>query len=85
MLTDIQHQLDCPEDIPSIPFAASQFLQARLNFAYQVRVGQMDILRKQGWSEQAILGFIEGMNAAVELIEYMEEAQRQQHEDEQVQ
>lgn len=83
MLTVIQHHLDNPEDIPPIPHTSSQFLQARLNPAYMLRIGVLDGLRKQGFSEAAILGFIEGTQAAVELIELMEEAQRQQHEDQQ--
>lgn len=84
MLTQIQHYLDNPEDIPAIPRAASEFLQAHLNMAYLVRAGQLDELRAKGFSESAILGFLEGVNAAIEVIEMMEEAQRQQHEDEQI-
>lgn len=84
MLTVLQHHLDNPEDIPAIPHASSQFLQARLNPAYLMRTGVLEDLRRSGFSEQAILGFLEGVNAAVELIELMEFAQRQSHEDEQI-
>lgn len=84
MLTAIQHYLDNPEDIPPIPPAASQYMQARLNVAYLVRAGTLDDLRHKGFSEAAILGFIEGVNAACEVIELMEQAQQQQHEDSQL-
>lgn len=84
MLAVLQHQINNPEDIPSIPPATSLFLQARLNPAYLLRVGILDNLRKQGFSEQAILGFIEGVHAAVELVELMEVAQAQRMEDEQI-
>lgn len=84
MLTQIQHYLDNPEDIPAIPRAASEFIQARLNMAYLVRAGQLDELRKAGFSESAILGFLEGINAAIEVIELMEEAQKRQYEEEQL-
>lgn len=84
MLTQLQHHLENPEDIPAIPSAASQFIQARLNPAYLMRTGALDDLRRSGFSEQAILGFLEGVTAACEVIEQMEEAQRQRHEDEQL-
>jgi len=84
MLTALQHHLDHPDDIPAIPPAASQFLQARLNPAYLMRLGALDELRRSGFSEQAILGFLEGVTAAVEVIELMEAAQEHRLEDQQV-
>lgn len=84
MLSALQHHLDHPDDIPSIPPASSQFLQARLNPAYLMRIGILDDLRRGGFSEQAILGFLEGVTAAVEVIELMETAQEQRLEDQQV-
>lgn len=84
MLTSLQHHLDNPEDIPPIPPASSQFLQARLNPAYLMRTGALADLRRDGFSEQAILGFLEGVTAACEVIELMEQAQQQRLEDQQV-
>lgn len=85
MLTSLQHHLDNPDDIPPISLSASQFIQARLNVSYLIRIGTLDDLRRRsGFSEQAVLGFIEGINAACEVIELMEEAQRQLHEDAQL-
>lgn len=84
MLTQLLHHLENPDDIPAIPHAASQYLQARLNPAYLIRTGALDDLRRAGFSEQAVLGFIEGVTAACEVIEQMERAQQQRHEEEQV-
>ena len=84
MLTQIQHYIDNPDDIPAIPHEASQFIQARLNAGYLMRSGTIDELRRGGFSESAILGFLEGVNAAIEVIEQMEEAQRRAHEDQQI-
>ncbi|WP_087502348.1 phage protein [Pseudomonas sp. SID14000] len=84
MLAVIKYQLENPEDIPSIPHAAAEFLKARTNFAYLTRVGALDDLRRAGWTEAAILGFAEGAQLVTELIEQMDAAQMQHLEDQQV-
>lgn len=84
MLSQIKHYLENPEDIPPIPNATSEYLKARLNHSYLLRTGALDDLRRGGMSEAAILGFIEGAAAAVEIIELMEEAQAQRLEEQQV-
>lgn len=76
MLSEIKHIIDNPEDIPAIPNATAQYLKARLNPAYLIRTGELDSLRASGFSEQAILGFIEGVSAIIEIIEIMENAQK---------
>lgn len=84
MLSQIQHYLENPEDIPPIPKATAEYLQARLNHSYLLRTGVLDDLRRGGMSEAAILGFIEGAAAAVEIIELMEQAQVHRLEEQQV-
>lgn len=84
MLTQLMHHLENPEDIPAIPHEASQFIQGRLNVSYLIRIGAMDDLRRSGFSEAALMGFIEGINAACEVIELMEQAQQQRHEESQL-
>ncbi|WP_323115381.1 phage protein [Pseudomonas guariconensis] len=84
MLAILKHYIENPEDIPPIPASASEFLKVRLNPAYLISTGVLDELRKTGMSERAILGFIEGVNAAVEVVELMEYAQMQRLEDEQI-
>ncbi|WYW00663.1 hypothetical protein Vasula_00026 [Pseudomonas phage vB_PpuP-Vasula] len=74
MLKEIQHYLDNPDDIPDIPDMSAQFLKVRLNPAYLMRTGITDQFTKAGWSEGKIMGFLEGVSAAVELIELMQEA-----------
>ncbi|QLI47580.1 hypothetical protein phi3MF5_29 [Pseudomonas phage vB_PsyP_3MF5] len=84
MLPALKYHLENPEDIPAIPNASAEFLYARLNPAYMMRLGVLDDLRKAGFSEQAILGFIEGVNAACEIVEQMVIAQEQRLEDQQI-
>lgn len=81
MLRDIQTIIDDPENIPDIPNASAQYIKARCNLAYLVRTGVTDDLRRAGYSESHILGFIEGMNACVELVELMQEQRNIQPED----
>ena len=84
MLASIKHYLENPDDIPPIPPATAEYLKARLNHAYLLRTGVLDDLRRCGLSESAILGFIEGAAAVVEIVELMEQAQVQRLEEQQV-
>ena len=72
MLKEIQHFIDHPDDIPSIPEASAQFLKVRMNPAYLMRTGVTDSLQQQGWSDAKLMGFLEGLSAAVELVELMQ-------------
>lgn len=82
MLQEIKHFIDNPEDVPGIPEASAQYLKVRLNPAYLMRTGITDELTKAGWSEGKIMGFLEGVAAAVEIVEQMQEAQRSPPTDE---
>ncbi|PMX14138.1 MULTISPECIES: phage protein [unclassified Pseudomonas] len=73
MLNDIQAVLDDPENIPDIPNASALYLKVRCNAAYLIRTGAIDDLRKAGFTESYIGGFIEGLNAATEIVEIMQE------------
>lgn len=81
MLSIIQHHLNNPDDIPDIAPAAAEYLAVRLNASYLIATGVIDDLRKAGYSEQYIAGFMDGANAAVEVTELMQEAQKQQQEE----
>lgn len=73
MLNDIQAVISDPENIPDIPNASAQYLNVRCNASYLVRTGALDDLRRAGFSEAYILGFIDGLNSVTELIELMQE------------
>ncbi|WP_323156962.1 phage protein [Pseudomonas rhodesiae] len=73
MLNDIQAVISDPENIPDIPNASAQYLKVRCNASYLIRTGVIDDLRKAGFSENHILGFIDGLNAVTEIIELMQE------------
>ncbi len=84
MLKPIEHIVKNPEDIPSIDPVAAQYLKARLNMAYLSISGVLNDLRREGFSESAILGFLEGANAAVEVVELMEQTNEERFEDQQI-
>jgi len=73
LLKDIQAVLDDPENIPDIPNASALYLKVRCNSAYLIRTGAVDDLRRAGFSESYIGGFLEGLNAATEIVELMQE------------
>lgn len=73
MIREIQAVWDDPENIPDIPNASAQYLKVRCNASYLIRSGAIDDLRKAGFSESYIGGFIEGLNAATEIVELMQE------------
>ncbi|QNJ57466.1 hypothetical protein [Pseudomonas phage Waldo5] len=80
MLKVIQHHIQNPDDIPSIPPASAEYLAVRLNASYLIATGVVDDLRKQGYSEGYIAGFLDGCNAAVEITDLMQESQLQKEE-----
>lgn len=74
MLRQIQERINNPEDIPDIPHASAEYLNIRLNASYLIATGAIDELRKGGYSEAYIAGFIDGCNAATEVVDLMQEA-----------
>ncbi|BAO20697.1 hypothetical protein X917_gp31 [Pseudomonas phage PPpW-4] len=82
MLSQIQHYIDKPDDIPDIPRASAEYLKVRLNASYLERTGVLDDLQRQGWSEGKILGFIQGCAAVTEIIELMQSPERYEQEGE---
>lgn len=81
MLSIIKHHLNNPDDIPDISPAAAEYLAVRLNATYLIASGVVDDLRKAGFSEGYIAGFLDGANGAVEVTELMQEAQHQRQEE----
>jgi len=73
VLNDIQAVISDPENIPDIPNASAQYLNVRCNASYLIRTGVLEDLRKAGYSESFIGGFLEGMTAVTEIIELMQE------------
>lgn len=80
MLKQIQHYIQNPDDIPDISPASADYLNVRLNASYLISTGAVDELRKAGFSEGYIMGFIDGCNAATEIVELMQEAQLNKEE-----
>jgi len=81
MLQPFQHLYDNPEDVPMIPPAVAEYLQARLNAGYLMQVGTVRWLMQQGFSEAYIAGFLGGCQYAVQAIDDTETTRKQQQED----
>ncbi|QVW21427.1 DUF2717 domain-containing protein [Pseudomonas hormoni] len=81
MLHVIQETLDDPENIPDMPNASAQYLMVRCNYSYLQRTGVIDDLRKAGYSEQYILGFVDGLGSVPELCELMMSQRNATNED----
>ncbi|WGH28291.1 hypothetical protein 10P302A_gene0031 [Pseudomonas phage 10P302A] len=80
LLKQIQHYIHNPDDIPDIAPASADYLNVRLNASYLIATGAIDELRRAGFSEAYIAGFIDGCNAATEIVELMQESQLQKEE-----
>lgn len=80
MLKQIQHYIHNPDDIPDIAPASAEYLEVRLNASYLIATGAIDELRRAGYSEAYIGGFIDGCHSATEIVELMQETQKHKEE-----
>ncbi|WP_375379897.1 phage protein [Pseudomonas hormoni] len=64
-----------------MPNASAQYLMVRCNYSYLQRTGVIDDLRKAGYSEQYILGFVDGLGSVPELCELMMSQRNATNED----
>lgn len=69
MLTPIKHLVENPNDIPDVPRAVVEYLQVRFNFTYLEATGHIARMRSCGCSESHILGFIQGLQYASNVID----------------
>ena len=72
MLQPIHHLLNNPEDVPDVPRAVAEYLQVRFNYAYLEQSGHIGLMRANGCSESHILGFIQGLQYASNVIDEIE-------------
>ena len=72
MLQPINHVLTHPDDIPSMPRAAKEYLQVRFNQAYVMESGEYRALRSAGYSESFIAGVIHGLYLASRTLDEIE-------------
>lgn len=72
MLSPIKHLVDFPEDIPNVPKVLSEYLQVRYNYSYLEATGHIGQMRAAGCSEAHILGFIQGLQYASNVIDEIE-------------
>lgn len=72
MISDIKQLLENPEDVPNVPRAVKKYLQAAFSAEYLEESGQLSLIRNQGYSESAALGFILGVQFASKMLDVME-------------
>lgn len=72
MIQDIKHLIENPEDVPNVPPAVKKYLQAAFSAEYLTESGQLSLIRGHGYSEQASLGFILGVQYASRMLDEME-------------
>lgn len=80
MLKTIEHYIHNPDDVPDIAQASAEYLNVRLNASYLIATGAIDELRKAGFSEAYIAGFIDGCHGATEIVDFMQEIQKQKED-----
>lgn len=71
MLSDIKHYVENPEDVPNVPPAVQKYLQVQFSLDYIDAIGHLNLMRSQGYSEQAILGFLLGLRYASNTLDLM--------------
>ena len=82
MLKPIQHFMNHPEDVPDVPLAVAEYLQVRFNYACLEATGHIGHMRASGCSEAHILGFIQGLQYAANVIDEIELRKEQLNEEE---
>lgn len=81
MLQPFKQLIENPEDIPMIPPNVAEYLQARLNPGYLMQAGTVRWLHEQGYSENHIMGFLAGVQYAIQTIDDTETIRKQLQED----
>lgn len=70
MLPQIKEILERGADsIPAIPAPVISYLQTVFSPSYQFAVGNVTDLKKSGWSEEYILGYLAGLESASQTID----------------
>lgn len=70
MLDKIKHYLNNPNDILGVPPAVKEYLSVRYNMSYLMTSGELkDIRKKHDMSEEALLGFLIGLEYAAGVLD----------------
>lgn len=62
MLEPMKRIYENPEDVPVLSEVQTQGIQARFNAGFLIESGEVSNLKKQGWSEEFILGYLAAMS-----------------------
>ncbi|UKH49707.1 protein of unknown function DUF2717 [Rahnella phage Sarma103] len=80
MLLPIKKLLDNPRDIPTLSRAATEYLQVQYNAGFFMQMGNVDNLKRLGYSESYIAGYLAGLQYASQTIDDMEAIRQEQTE-----
>lgn len=80
MLYPIQKAVDSiqAEEVsaPLIPKGVVEWLQVRFNYSFQRQIGTIEYLKAKGHSDEFILGFIEGLETASQILDTASEIRK---------
>lgn len=77
MLTPIKKYMENPQDIPNVPRSVMEYLQVQFNAGYAIQSGLIDRVKRAGWSESYIAGFLAGLNYASQTLDDMETVRKE--------
>lgn len=80
MLLPIKKLLDNPRDVPTLSRAATEYLQVHFNAGFFMQMGNVDNLKRMGYSESYIAGYLAGLQYASQTIDDMEAIRQEQAE-----
>lgn len=80
MLLPIKKLLDNPRDVPTLSRAATEYLQVHYNAGFFMQMGNVDNLKRLGYSESYIAGYLAGLQYASQTIDDMEAIRQEQAE-----
>lgn len=70
MINHIDYYLKNPDDLQAVPQQVKDYLKARYNLSYLMQSGELQNIRKKyNLSEEALLGFIIGLEYAAGVLE----------------
>lgn len=72
MLLPIKKLLDNPRDVPTLSRAATEYLQVHFNAGFAMQMGTVEDLKRRGYSESYIAGFLAGLQYASQTIDDIE-------------
>lgn len=81
MIKDYSLMMENPEDVPVLSQSQKEQLQARFSPTYQMLLGIQEYLKNKGHGPEFILGFLNGLQTASEMLDAFETIHSQKQEE----